>query len=91
MMPFLFGELADALGEGERVAKGRNAKGAHQARYAVVLFSPPVGNQGSQRRRFLVGDARRVPPAGDASLGQEVRSISDVGHGMFLLLALVVR
>ena len=89
-MSFFFGELADALGEGEGVAKGGDAEGAHQARYAVVLLSRPIRDQGGQFRRFFVGDARRVPPAGDASLGQEIGSISDVGHGIFLLLALVV-
>ena len=89
-MSLFLGELADALGERERVAKIGDAECAHQARHAVVLFSRPIRDQGGQRRGLFVGDARRVPTAGDASLGQEIGSISDVGHGIFLLLALAL-
>jgi hypothetical protein len=45
-MPFFFGELTDALSERQRIAKGGNAEGAHQARHAVVLFPRPIRDLG---------------------------------------------
>jgi hypothetical protein len=88
VMTLFLSELADALSERQRVAKGGDAEGAHQAWHAVMLCSRPIRDLKGQDRGFFVGDARRVPTASDASLGQKIWSINDVGHGVCLLLSL---
>ena len=54
-MALFLGKLADALGERERIAKGWDAEGAHQAWHAIALVESPLAFR--KRGVFLTSSA----------------------------------
>src|SRR5690606_3259550 len=80
-----FGDLADGIGEGQRVLEVLEQEGLLQLHVAVAGFDVPVGDLLDQLGQFVVADFRRIGAAGFAM------GLGEGGHGVVLVRLIRVK